>query len=134
MKLNYRTVALLLVFPLLLSSAVLGFAKLTTIKSDEAYELIQKRNGDSDFVILDVRTPDEYASGHIEGAINIDFYENSFKDELDQLDKRVTYLIYCRTGGRSGKTLAMMKGIGFRNVYDLQGGITKWRRDYPVVR
>jgi rhodanese-related sulfurtransferase len=133
MKHYNRALALVILFALLLGSAVLGFARLTTIKTDEAYELIQKRNGNSDFVILDVRTPGEFETGHIENAVNIDFYADNFQAELDRLDKRVTYLIYCRTGARSGSTLGMMKDMGFRSVYDLQGGITKWRRKYPVV-
>jgi phage shock protein E len=77
-------------------------------------------------VILDVRTPAEYAEGYLEGAINIDFYGEDFKIEIDSLDKLSTYAIYCRSGNRSGQTATMMQNAGFHDVYNLDGGITDW--------
>lgn len=77
-------------------------------------------------VILDVRTKEEYATGHIAGAININFYDPNFQEELSKLDKGVTYDVYCHSGSRSGKTLLLMQGLGFSNVEDLSGGITSW--------
>lgn len=72
--------------------------------------------------IIDIRTPEEYASGHIDKAINIDFYASDFKDQLEKLNKSEAYSIYCRSGSRSGKALSIMKDLGFINVADLQGG------------
>ena len=72
------------------------------ITPEEAYALIQDNRDNQNFVIIDVRTPEEYASGHIEKAINLDYYSETFKDELNKLDKNKTYLIYCRSGRRSG--------------------------------
>jgi len=63
----------------------------------DAYTLIQKNKGNPDFVILDVRTPAEFADEHIENAINLDYYSETFRDDLNKLDKTKTYLIYCRT-------------------------------------
>jgi rhodanese-related sulfurtransferase len=77
-------------------------------------------------VIIDVRTQDEYASGHIDGAVNIDYYAPSFRDQLDALDKDLPYAIYCRTDSRSGDTLQIMSGLGFTDVTELDGGITSW--------
>jgi rhodanese-related sulfurtransferase len=73
-----------------------------------------------------VRTPKEYTAGHLSGAINLDYYSNNFRTDLEQLDKSKTYLIYCRTGRRSGVTLNMMRELGFSGVYDIAGGIKAW--------
>ena len=111
-----------------------GLARVTSIGVDKSYELIQKHGGDDDFVILDVRTPKEYSDGHLENALNVDYYADTFKDELNALDRNKTYLVYCRTGGRSGSTLRMMRELGFKNVYNMEGGYTEWvRRNYPVA-
>jgi rhodanese-related sulfurtransferase len=80
-------------------------------------------------VILDVRTPQEYSSGHLNGSINMDFRSTSFADELAMLDRGNAYLIYCRTGVRSGRAAALMKSFGFLEIYDLAGGIVGWQRE-----
>ena len=80
-------------------------------------------------VILDVRTLQEYRSGHLNGSINLDFRSTSFADELDVLDRGNAYLVYCRTGVRSGRAAALMKSLGFREIYDLAGGIAGWQRE-----
>jgi rhodanese-related sulfurtransferase len=130
-----RTVFLLLFLSfILISSAVPARARLTTIETDEAYELIQKHSGNADFIILDVRTPGEFAEGHIEKALNKDFYADTFRNALDGLDRNKTYLVYCRSGSRSRSALGVMKELGFRNVYNMAGGFLKWQRKYPVVR
>lgn len=105
------------------------------ISPEEAYELIQKNKGNSDFIILDVRTPNEFSEGHIEGAINIDFYSKSFREELNKLNKTKTYLVYCRTGHRSGLASKIMEELGFQHIYNMKGGIVKWKaKGFPVVR
>ena len=84
-------------------------------------------------VILDVRTPDEFTAGHIPGAVNIDYYETSFRSDLDALDKNVPYALYCRSGNRSGDTLATMSDLGFTDVSELGGGIITWlEAGYPI--
>jgi rhodanese-related sulfurtransferase len=98
------------------------------ITPKKAYNLIQSyREGcpcrRKDFVIIDVRTPEEYADGHIENAINLDYYFKAFEDELNKLDKNKTYLIYCRSARRSGMALDTMKAVGFTKVYNMLGGI-----------
>lgn len=77
--------------------------------------------------LLDVRTPGEWNEGIIEGAIMADFYEDSFKSELEKLDKDKPVAVYCMSGGRSGQTMGMMKKMGFKEVYNLNGGIGAWR-------
>ena len=80
------------------------------------------RTKEPNMTIIDIRTPQEYSSGHIDGAINIDFYATDFAQQLEKLDKVATYSIYCRSGSRSGKALDIMKNLGFTDVADLQGG------------
>lgn len=80
----------------------------------------------TDVVLLDVRTPGETAEGMIEGAMEIDFRGADFKEKISQLDKDKTYLVYCKSGGRSGKTCNMMQEMGFENIKNLDGGYTRW--------
>ncbi len=77
-------------------------------------------------VVLDIRTPDEYAEGHIGGSSNLDFYEPDFAASLDALDKDLPYFVYCRSGNRSSQALETMKDLGFTEVYELDGGIITW--------
>jgi rhodanese-related sulfurtransferase len=86
-------------------------------------------------VVLDVRTPAEYQEGHLPDAALIDFYEADFAEQLAELDRDAPYLLYCRSGNRSGQARALMEQLGFTNVADVDGGILAWAADgYPVVR
>ena len=78
-------------------------------------------------VILDVRTSEEYAEGHIPGSVLIDVKKEDFASHLGNLDKSKRYLIYCRSGKRSAKALGIMQEKGFSDVYHLKGGIQKWK-------
>jgi len=110
------------------------------ITPKEAYNLIQSyRQGcpcrRENFVIIDVRTAEEYANGYIENAINLDYYSQTFRDELDKFDRGKTYLIYCRTGHRSKMTLDIMKKLNFTKVYNMLGGITRWKAEgLPTIK
>ncbi|HSM65560.1 MAG TPA: rhodanese-like domain-containing protein, partial [Ilumatobacteraceae bacterium] len=87
-----------------------------------------------DLVILDVRTPEEFAEGHIDGAVLVDFYDADFADQLAALDPDVPYLVYCRSGNRSGQTLPLMQQLGFGSAVDVGGGILAWAdAGLPVV-
>jgi len=79
-----------------------------------------------DLVILDVRTPEEFAAGHLDGAIMLDFYRDDFAVALEELDPDVPYLLYCRSGNRSGQTALLMEQLGFTDVADVDGGIRAW--------
>ena len=76
--------------------------------------------------IVDVRTPDEFAAGSIAGAINIDYYASDFSEKISELNKQTETLIYCHSGGRSGKASKILKELGFTEVYDLKGGFSNW--------
>ena len=80
----------------------------------------------AELVVLDVRTPEEFAEGHLEDAVMIDFYADGFADEIAQLDPDAPYLLYCRSGNRSGQTAALMRDLGFTDVAEIDGGIQAW--------
>jgi len=105
------------------------------ITPEEAFALIQENQHNSDFVIFDYRTSEEFAKEHIENAINLDYYSDIFQDVLNQLDKNKTYLIYDQNEGRSGEALDMMAEINFREVYNMLGGITQWAAEgFPTIQ
>ena len=86
-------------------------------------------------VVLDIRTPQEYADGHIAGSSNLDFYEPDFAASLDTLDKELPYFVYCRSGNRSSDAIDTMRDLGFTQVYELDGGIVKWAEaGLPIQR
>jgi rhodanese-related sulfurtransferase len=77
-------------------------------------------------VTLDVRTPGEFAEGHIEGARLIDFQSGNFENEIAALDKNASYAVYCRSGNRSGQAVKVMQDAGFTNVFNMNGGVIDW--------
>lgn len=81
---------------------------------------------ESGVIVLDVRTPMEFAEGHLENAVNIDFQSGSFESEIAALDKNATYAVYCRSGNRSGQAVKVMSDLGFTDLYDLDGGVIDW--------
>ncbi len=93
----------------------------------EVTALLGEKRGDTSFAILDVRTPEEYTSGHLAGSENIDYYAADIKEKLAELDRSKTYLVYCRTGKRSSAVATMMESLGFTQINDLQGGIEAWK-------
>jgi phage shock protein E len=78
-------------------------------------------------IVLDVRTPAEFATGHLPQARNIDIEAPDFATRVAALDKTATYAIYCRSGNRSGAAMEQMAGADFTHVYDLAGGIGAWQ-------
>lgn len=92
----------------------------------ESYsDLLSKTQG---ALLLDVRTPGEYASGHIPGAVNIDFYAPDFAEQIGALDKTRDVFLYCASGNRSGQAMRLLQKAGFRSVKDLKGGFGGWAR------
>lgn len=81
-----------------------------------------------DVILIDVRTPSEFSSDALPGAINIDFYEPDFSSKIAALDPSKKYAIYCRSGNRTGQTLTLMQTLGFSDVSDLQGGLVAWKQ------
>ncbi|WP_081956193.1 rhodanese-like domain-containing protein [Jejuia pallidilutea] len=79
--------------------------------------------------LIDVRTPKEYAEGHIENAININYYSKNFEDSLKLLDIKKPVYIYCRSGKRSAKSVSKFRAVGFDSIYELEGGMLNWRSE-----
>ena len=81
---------------------------------------------DTNYILVDVRTADEYESGHIQDAVNFDFYSESFQNEILSLDKSSSIILYCRTQNRSTKTANYLKENGYKEITVIAGGITSW--------
>lgn len=117
------------------SPSVVIFQQLAqNVTAQEANALMPENQSNPNFLIIDLRTPAEYESGYIPGALNIDYYSPILFEELNSLDKSKTYLIYCKSGYRSALTLNIMKDIDFRKIYHMPGGITEWKAGgLPVI-
>ena len=90
--------------------------------SDTQFTEIQ----DSDYILVDVRTAEEYESGHIQDAVNFDFYSESFQNDILTLDKSSSIILYCRTQNRSTKTANYLKENGYKEITVIVGGINSW--------
>ncbi len=135
-----RTIPLLLVLSVLAAAcagaAVSDPASTTSIGLEPmaAADLIAANVAAADFVLLDVRTPEEFVAGHIAGAANLDFYRADFATALAGLDRDARYLVYCRSGNRSASTVSLMHDLGFATVYEVNGGVIDWQADgLPLV-
>ena len=93
-----------------------------SVISDYQFNEIQ----DNDYTLVDVRTTEEYESGHIQNAINIDFYSESFEKEILLLSKSSSIILYCRTQNRSTKTADFLKENGYMDISIIEGGINSW--------
>lgn len=96
------------------------------VTPQEAAAIIEQRQADDAFMVLDVRTPPEFAEGHLKGARNIDFTSPDFHDRLRSLNRNRTYLVYCRSGNRSNKALEAFRELGFTSVLHMNGGTLAW--------
>jgi len=109
-----------------------AFGDFATISPEAASTIVAEPP--ADLVVLDVRTPEEFDEGHLAGAVLVDFYDPDFAEQLGELDAEVPYLVYCRSGNRSGQTLTMMQQLGFASAADVDGGIVAWQSaGLPVV-
>ncbi len=152
MKIRYQTILSLVLISVILAAIVAGCAQPQPVdqqntsfiapKPDreqinelitpqEAFALIQESKNNPYFVIIDDRTPEQFKSGHIAGAINIP--ASSFTAGISNLDKNNIYLVYCMTGCGAGS--GRMESLGFKEVYDIKGGLKAWKSDrLPLVK
>ncbi|WGD35163.1 rhodanese-like domain-containing protein [Olleya sp. YS] len=101
------------------------------VSPEEMQTLLQLDN----VQLVDVRSPEEYQSGYIAEAQNIDFMSPTFEDDIKTLNKEKPVLLYCQKGGRSAKCAEKMKNLGFKKIYDLEGGFSKWKHEgYKYVK
>jgi len=106
-----------------------------SINVKRANKLNQENTGNSNFIVLDVRSNNDYKNDHLANAINIDFKSDDFIEKLKKLDRDKTYLVYCYGGVRSKKTMEQMEKLHFTKVYNVKGGMMKWKvKGLPVVK
>jgi rhodanese-related sulfurtransferase len=96
------------------------------ISPTETLQMIQKHSQDQNFVVLDVKTEQEYIKNHLPASMLIDFFSPSFKDDLFRLDKNKIYIVICKMGVRSEIAMNLMKKMGFKEVYNVLGGDDRW--------
>lgn len=107
----------------------------TNIRNVSAIEAAALLSENEAVQVLDIRTPAEFAAGHIDGAMMVDFKSSNFKTELAKLDRSTPYIVHCRSGGRSGKSLAAFKALGFENIIHMNKGMNDWMNSQlPVVQ
>ncbi len=106
-------------------------ARVETVPAATAAEIL---TGNGDAILLDIRTPGEFGTGHLEDAINIDFYADDFEQRIGALDRDLSYVVYCRSGNRSGAAMELFRELSFVDVVDVEGGIVAWSEaGLPVV-
>jgi phage shock protein E len=108
-------------------SAAAG-SRVTNVTVEQARELVQARKGTVDFVVLDVRTPAEFKTGHLPGAVNIDIQAQDFAARLGALDRSQAYLVYCRSGNRSARAVQVMQQMDFHTIYHMTAGMLGWEK------
>lgn len=102
------------------------------ISAAEFHDMISK---DSKLQIVDVRTPQEFAAGHIKGAVNVDFRDPNFEKNIGKaVKKKKTVMVYCRSGRRSLNAMNLMVKNGFKEVYNMEGGMLVWEKEFEVEK
>jgi rhodanese-related sulfurtransferase len=97
------------------------------IKMTEATDFAKKINTIQNPQILDVRTPEEFTEGHIKDAANVNWLGERFVSDAEKFDKTKPIFVYCKSGNRSMKATEKLQQLGFKNIYELEGGFMKWR-------
>ena len=121
-KLMGLVLALLLVVAACSSSS--DTATIDLVSPAEAAQVIE--DDPTGLIVLDIRTPEEFTEVRLADAVNVDYYDADFADQLDALDKNDPYVMYCRSGNRSSDAVKTMKELGFVEVYEVDGGIVNW--------
>ena len=124
MKKQFSSLLTLLIF--FLSSCSVGQSQKANMQLN-VNEFPEKIKALPTALILDVRTADEFSKGHLENAINIDWYSADFKNRISVFDKTKPVMVYCLSGGRSAEAANVLRNEGFKEVYEMNGGIMKWR-------
>lgn len=131
MKSLLRMCAYAVLICLLLACQAQG---VTLLNASEAAALIQEHRGQENFLILDVRTAQEFRQGYIEGARQLDYYAPDFEKRFAALDRNATILLYCRSGNRTSRVSDLAVRLGFSQIFDLRGGILAWKKaGLPLV-
>ncbi|MEZ4976788.1 MAG: rhodanese-like domain-containing protein [Flavobacteriaceae bacterium] len=118
-----KIVFIILVASLLNSCINQEGGKVKVVTAEEMQSLLEL----DDVQLVDVRTPKEYKTGYISEAQNIDYHSATFDEDIKNLDKNRPVILYCQSGGRSARCAEKLVEAGFVKVYDLEGGISKWK-------
>ena len=94
-----------------------------------AYDFDEMIRLDKSSIIIDVRTPEEFNKGHLRNSLNVNWFDDNFDDNIDIFSKDLPVFVYCLSGGRSAKANEKIRSLGFKNVYELDGGILEWRKN-----
>jgi len=108
---------------------IVGKPKFDSVNQQQAIDIVDEFKKTQ---LLDVRTPEEYRQGGLRGSMNININDGAFTQKLETLDKEGVYLVYCKGGNRSKKACNTMIELGFKNIYNLKGGLSGWRGEYKV--
>jgi rhodanese-related sulfurtransferase len=120
----------------LVAVAIVFFMAFKGIRQSNAFSNLDvksfadKIKADQNIIILDVRTPAEFAQGSLKGALNLDVSASNFKEKISSLDKEKSYMIYCRSGMRSVKACNLMAENGFNKMFNLLGGYQAWSSNF----
>lgn len=115
-----------------LSISLAGFSQVVLLDTEKFDKKLKETNKP---LLLDVRTWDEYKSGHLSQAVLMDINAGDFNAKASQMDKSKPVFVYCAAGVRSNKAAAVLKDLGFQQIYDLSGGIRAWSQaGKPIVR
>ena len=126
---NHFMISALILLVSLVAQAQTGPAHL------QAQQAAQWLESDKNVVVLDIRTADEFRTGHLKNAVNVDYTAPDFEQQLAKLDRSKPYLLHCALGGRSTKALPVLQKLGFKDVRHLDGGIQAWQNaKLPVVK
>ena len=123
------TLKYILIFFTIFSCSLINNESINQMNSDELIEFIEL----NDAILVDVRTEDEYNSGYIESSLNIDYFSNEFSVNADKLDKTIPIILYCRSGKRSSMSANKISKLGFKEIYNLEGGILEWIEEGNVI-
>ena len=121
-------VSLLLILPMLFFTSCGDVSEppsVVHLDASAAADLLQKKSG---VTVIDVRTPEEFASGSIQGARNMDIQSSAFISKVEKLDTQASYLVYCRSGNRSAQALKIFEQEKFAKIYHLDGGVKAWTK------
>tara|TARA_B100001113_G_scaffold199130_1_gene163114 strand:+ start:22 stop:429 length:408 start_codon:yes stop_codon:yes gene_type:complete len=120
---------LVVAFSTIFSCSLINNESINHMNSDELIDFIEL----NDAILVDVRTEDEYNSGYIENSLNIDYFSNDFSVNADKLDKNTPIILYCRSGNRSSMSANKISKLGFKEIYNLEGGILEWIEEGNVI-
>lgn len=106
-----------------------AFARAEQVQQVSSTEVAKMLKSGKKYIVIDVRTPGEFSSGHIKGSINIDISSREAEEKIKKLDPNASYIVHCRTQNRSQAAIKYMVENGFKSIYKMTDGIVGWSRN-----